>query len=103
MVAIEHDHGDGEVCPGCRFREVLAEFLAQSHEDGREEWYWAVGELRKSMHAALLAIDAIEAGGFYPDADADDPPADAAAAITAVGAEIETLWGALMGTSDGSK
>lgn len=98
MVAIgEHDHGDGERCPGCRFRKVLAEFLEGSHDDGREEWHWAVGELRQHMHAALLALDGIEAQPFAEDDDPDDDPAeDAAAAITAVGAEIDHLWHALM-------
>ena len=106
MVAIgEHDHGGGELCPGCRFRRTLAEFLATSHSDGREEWHWAIGELRQHMHAALLALDAIEAQPFAdaddPDDDDDDPAADAAFAIMAVGAQIEELWGALVGGSEG--
>ena len=98
MVSIgEHDHGDGSVCPGCRFRQALAEFLATSHDDGREAWHWAVGDLRQHMHAALLALDAIEAQPFA-DADEsdDDPAADAAAAIAAVGSEIQQLWHAVM-------
>ncbi|MFN6191802.1 MAG: hypothetical protein ACK48S_12880 [Planctomycetia bacterium] len=99
MVAIgEHDHGDGERCPGCRFREALAEFLEIAHDDGRDHWYWAIGELRQHMHAALLALDAIEAQPFADDDDDEDDAAeDAAAAITAVGAEIDHLWHALMG------
>ena len=108
MVAVgEHDHGDGERCPGCRFREALAEFLARSHEDGRQEWHWAVGDLRQSMHAALFAIDAIEAAALDPVPDdpdvgpVDDPAADAATAIANVGAEIEQLWHALMGEGQG--
>jgi hypothetical protein len=103
MVAIgdDHDHGEGQVCPACRFREALAEFLEESHSDGREEWHWAVGDLRQSMHAALLALDAIEAQPFDNDADPDDEPAvDAAAAIVAVGAEIEQLWQALLGDGE---
>lgn len=101
MVAIrEHDHGDGELCPGCRFRKALAVFLSRAHDDGREEWHWAVGELRQHMHAALLALDAIEAQPFVdaddPDDDDDDPAANAAFAITAVGSEIEELWHTLM-------
>ena len=99
MVAIrEHDHGDGERCPGCRFRKALAEFLARAHEDGRQEWHWAVGELRQAMHAALLALDAIDAAAFddVPDDADDDPAADAAEAISDVGAEIEQLWNALI-------
>ena len=102
MVAIGHDHDGGNVCPGCRFRKALAAFLERAHQDGRQEWHWAVGDLRQAMHAALLALDAIDAIAFDDDpADADDDPAaDAAEAITDVGAEIEQLWHALMG-SDG--
>jgi len=104
MVSIgEHNHDDGNVCPGCRFRMALAEFLARAHEDGRQEWHWAVGDLRQSMHAALLALDAIEAAAFDDDPDdADDDAADdAAKAIADVGAEIQQLWHALTGTDDG--
>lgn len=102
MVAIgEHDHSDGEMCPGCRFREALAEFLESAHGEGREEWHWAIGELRQHMHTALLALDAIEAQPFAEDDDPDDDPAeDAAAAITAVGAEIDHLWQSLVGDDD---
>lgn len=104
MVAVNvggHDHDDGTTCPGCRFRAALAEFLEHSHDDGREAWHWAVGDLRQHMHAALLALDALEAQPFVDDLDPDDDPAaDAAAAIAAVGAEIEQLWHTLMG-SDG--
>ncbi len=96
------DHGDEKVCPGCQFRRVLAEFLAGAHEDGRQEWHWAVGDLRQAMHKALLALDAIDAAAFDDDPDEadDDPAADAAEAITDVGAEIEQLWQTLMGTGD---
>jgi hypothetical protein len=100
MVAINsHDHDDGNVCPACRFRKALAGFLAQAHEDGREEWHWAVGDLRRVMHTALLAIDQIDAAAFTPDEDAtdDDPVADAAEAVVQVGAEIEQLWHMLLG------
>jgi hypothetical protein len=99
MVArnIKHDH-DGNSCPGCQFRQALGEALEQAHEDGRQEWHWAVGKLRQHMHAALLALDEIEAqalGDDEPDGDAD-PAADAAAAIRHVGLEIQYLWTVLM-------
>ncbi len=103
MVALGHDHDGGSVCPGCRFRKALAAFLERAHEDGRQEWHWAVGDLRQAMHAALLALDAIDAAAFDddPDDDADDDPAaDAANAIAGVGAEIEQLWHAIMDTPD---
>lgn len=102
MVAIgEHDHDGGNICPGCRFRKALAEFLKTAHADGREEWHWAVGDLRQSMHVALLALDAIEARPFadHDDPD-DDPAADAAEAIADVGALIEQLWRTLMGEGE---
>ena len=104
MVAIDdggHEHDDGEVCPGCQFRARLAVFLAAAHEDGREEWHWAVGDLRQRLLAALVALDAIEAEPYTDDESDDDPAEGAADAIGAVGSEIENLWRALMG--DGSQ
>jgi hypothetical protein len=106
MVAMNdgHDHAGGNVCPGCRFRKALAEFLADAHEDGRQEWHWATGDLRQSMHAALLALDAMDAAAFddEPKDSDEDPAADAANAITDLGAEIEQLWHTLMdGVSQG--
>ncbi len=97
MINGGHDHGDGSVGSGCRFREALAEFLLEAHDEGREVWHWAVGDLRQRMHAALLAIDAIESMPFADAKPDEDPAADAAAAITAVGSEIEHLWHELMG------
>jgi hypothetical protein len=86
----EHDHGHGDVCPGCRFREALASFLSESFNHGREEWHWAVGDVRRHMHAALLALDAVEARPYDVEPD-PDAAADAAAAITLVGSEIQQL------------
>jgi len=103
MVAIHdgHDHDDGSICPGCRFREVLAEFLARSHEEGRQEWHEAVGELRRLMHASLRGLDEIEAQPFADDDDPyHDPATDAADVIAGVGAQLEQLWNALMVTGD---
>ena len=102
MVAIQHDHDGGNACPGCRFRMALAEFLARAHEDGRQEWHWAVGDLRQAMHAALLALDAVDAAAFDDDSadDDDDPAEDAANAIADVGADIQQLWHALMHADD---
>jgi hypothetical protein len=107
MVAMndDHDHGDGEACPGCRFKAALAKFLEQSHSEGRQEWHWAIGELRQHMHAALLSLDAIEAAAFgdADDDELDDDPAKAAAfAILNVGNEISELRDALMPDDDPS-
>jgi len=105
MVAIQHEHDDGNICHGCRFRKALAEFLARAHADGRQEWHWAVGDLRQAMHAALLALDAIDAAAFDDDPDEgdDDPAADAADLITDIGSEIEQLWHLLVGQGDDAK
>jgi hypothetical protein len=104
MVAIgEHDHDGGNICPGCRFRKALAALLTRAHADGRQEWHWAVGELRQAMHAALLSLDAMDAAAFDDDPEDDpddDPAADAADAIADVGAEIEQLWRMLMGDGE---
>ena len=105
MVAIgdDHSHGDGEACPGCRFKAALARFLEHSHSEGRQEWHWAIGELRQHMHAALLSLDAIEAAalGDADDDELDDDPAEAAAfAIVNVGNEISELRETLMGNDD---
>jgi hypothetical protein len=107
MVAMngDHDHGDGEACPGCRFKAALARFLEDSHSEGRQEWHWAIGELRQHMHAALLSLDAIEAAAFgdADDDELDDDPAEAAAfAIVNVGNEISELRDALMPDDDPS-
>jgi hypothetical protein len=106
MVAMHdgHDH-DGNRCPGCQFRKALGEALEQAHEDGRQEWHWTVGKLRQHMHAALLALDAIESqalGDDEPDGDAD-PASAAAAAISDVGLEIQYLWTVLMDHDGQSK
>ena len=107
MVAMrdDHNHGDGEACPGCRFKAALAKFLEDSHSEGRQEWHWAIGELRQHMHAALLSLDAIEAAAFgdADDDELDDDPAEAAAfAIVNVGNEISELRDALMPDDDPS-
>lgn len=86
----EHDHDQGDECPGCRFRDALESFLIESHNEGREEWHWAIGDLRRHMHCALLALDAVEARPFDDEPD-PDAATDAAAAITLVGAEIQHL------------
>jgi hypothetical protein len=104
MVGIHggHDHGDGDLCPDCQFREALGEFLRRAHNEGREEWHWAVGDIRQAMHAALLALDAVDAAAFDPDNDGPegDPLADAAAVIAWVGSRIEQLRNALVQQRD---
>jgi hypothetical protein len=91
-------HGDGDNgCPGCRFRSKLATFLEASHREGTEEWHTAVGDLRRRMHEALLAIDGIESLPFNDDGP-DMPFEDAADAITNVGVHMQELWSLLIDT-----
>lgn len=103
MVAIgEHDHGDGPVCPGCQFKAALAGYFAESRHDGDEEWHWATGDLRKHMHAALLALDRIEAEAFGDATrhDDHDHARDAADALFAIDAELHKLWHVLVEHDD---
>lgn len=101
MVSIHdggHDHDDGTVCPGCRFREALVKFFDASISDGGEGWHWATGELRHAMHAALLAIDDMEAASYVPDLPGSDGPHSqyVAASIMRIAAEIEELRSVLL-------
>lgn len=90
-----HDHGDWWNCPGCLFREAMYGVLKSSHEGGPKAWHHTVGDLRRAMHAALLALDHIEARP-YTDAGPPAPFEDAADAIAKVGERMEELWHALM-------
>lgn len=97
-----HDHGDGELCPGCQFKAELAGYFTEARQDGDEGWHWATGDLRKHMHAALLALDRVEAEAFGDVArhDDHDHARDAAAALFAIEAELHQLWHVLMGDDE---
>jgi len=97
-----HDHGDGEVCPGCQFKLALARFFTEARHDGDEEWHWATGALRRQMHAALLALDELEAQAFGDASQHDDHDhaRDAAAALFTVSADIHKLRQMLIGDDD---
>ena len=105
MVAMndDHDHGDGEVCPGCQFKAALAKYFTESRHDGDEEWYWATGDLRRHMHAALLALDGIEATAFGDASrhDDHDHASDAASALYAINADLHELWHMLVDDDQG--
>lgn len=97
MVSLNrHDHGGGEVCPGCQFKARLAEYLEQAHGEGREQWHYAVGDLRFAIHAVLVALVALEAEPYGDDVLDDDPAEAAALAISELGAEVDELWRLLM-------
>ena len=97
MVAMNggHDHDFDWHCPGCVFREALYGALKGSHDGGAVAWHHTVGDLRRAMHAALLALDHIEASPYTDDGPLA-PFEDAANAIATVGEEMEQLWDALM-------
>ena len=97
MVAIgEHDHGDGERCPGCRFRKALAEFLECMADEPEIAWHEATGEIIFLMNGALAALTALRAGRFHGDLHDDDNAAMAAAAISRLGGKIEELYDVIM-------
>lgn len=103
MVAINDDGPDGCAnCPGCRFKAALAHYFTESRRDGDEEWHWATGDLRRHMHAALLALDGIEAEAFGDASQHDDHDhaSDAASALYAIDAELHQLWHLLVGNDD---
>jgi hypothetical protein len=99
MVAMNDDGpNDCSACPGCRFKMALANYFTESRRDGDEEWHWATGDLRRHMHAALLALDGIEATAFGDASrhDDHDHASDAASALYAIEAELPQLWHVLM-------
>lgn len=70
MVAIEHEHGDGEVCPRCRMIERLADYLHSAAADGADEWHHDVGPFIERMHGALWALQRLwaeEQIAYYTD------------------------------------
>jgi len=106
MVAIrnEHDHGDGPVCPGCRFKAVLAEHLEWAADDSEVAWHELTGELIALMGTAISTLTVLRASHV----EGDEVPANAAnaaaAAVSRLGGVIDDMWHALMdgdGQGDG--
>jgi len=99
MVAFHdgHDHGEGEPCPGCRFKAALAEHLSWAAADGDPSWHETTGEIIELMGTASAALAGLRNAQFDDDAgDPDDSASKAAAAISRLGGAIEELWHALM-------
>lgn len=96
----DHDHGDGEVCPGCRFKATLAEHLEWAAADSEIGWHEFTAEITHVMCAALAALTALRAGRFDPDVGDPDNATRAAAAISRLGGVIESMWVALMDDHD---
>ena len=71
MVAMndDHDHGDGEVCPGCRFKAALAEHLKHVADEGGEAWVYTTGEIMELMGTAIGALSRLRNARFENDAD----------------------------------
>lgn len=104
MVAIPdggHEHDDGQLCPGCRFREALTEHLGRVAQEGGEAWVWTVGALTELMGTAAAALARLR-NAQYDDSigDDDDSAAEAAAAISRLGGEIHELWHMLLDDDD---
>ena len=99
MVAItnDHDHGDGEACPGCRFKAALAEHLEHAADEGGEAWVYTTGEVVELMGTAIAALSRLRNARFENDAADDGSAMEAAAAISRLGGAIEELWHMLLG------
>lgn len=91
-----HEHGDGEVCPGCRFKQELAEHLEWAAEDSELSWHECTGEITHVMCESLAALTALRAGRFDPDVADADNATRAAAAISRLGGVIQEMRVALM-------
>lgn len=103
MVSIHdggHDHDDGELCPGCRFREALAEHLAHVAQEGDEAWVWTVGELTELMGTAAAALARLRNAQYESAAGDDDSAAEAAAALSRLGGILHELWDMLLEDDD---
>ncbi len=96
----EHEHGDGDVCPGCKFKAALAEHLTWAAGDSELSWHECTAEITNVMCEALAALTALRAGRF--DHAVTDPgaAARAAATISRLGGVIQSMWVALMDDDD---
>jgi hypothetical protein len=98
MVAIHdvHDHGDGEVCPGCRFKAVLAEHLEMFAGDTDESWHEFTGEMMVLMGTALSMLTALRLAAVGGHGTPDNTAMAAASAISRLGGVIDETWHMLM-------
>jgi hypothetical protein len=92
----DHEHDDGEVCPGCRFKQELAEHLEWAAGDSELSWHEVTGEITHLMCEALAALTALHAAQFDDEVVSPDTAPRAAAAISRLGGAIQELWIALM-------
>lgn len=100
MVAFsEHDHGDGEACPGCQFKAALSDHLAWAADEPEETWHNVTGEITALMAGTITALMQLRAQRFDPSADDDDAEEHAlmaASAIHRLGTVAQELWHALV-------
>ena len=97
MVAIgEHDHGDGELCPGCRFVEGLIQHLDAAANGDDQRWHDATGDIIDAMHSALWALHRMRAEATTDYTDEIDNHGEAARSLATVGRVIDELWHMLM-------
>lgn len=98
-----HDHSEGQVCEGCRFKAALADHLEIAAEEGGEVWVHTTGEIVELMGTASAALARLRNAQFDDDgSDPADSADEAAAAISRLGGAIEELWHALMGGEQGA-
>jgi hypothetical protein len=99
MVAIQdgvHDHGDGELCPGCQFKAVLAEHLEWAADEGDLTWHDLTGELIVLMGTAISTLTALRVAAVDGHGTPDNTAMAAAGAISRLGGVIEELHAAIM-------
>ena len=99
MVAMTdgHDHGDGELCRGCLFRQRLAEHIEWTAGQPEQLWFDLLGEISESMALATAALVQLRCQRLDPDRDADEEHAVVAAdAISQLAVAIDGLWQSLM-------
>lgn len=97
MVAIgDHDHGDGEQCPGCQFKTELAQHLEWANGYSEEAWHDLTGEMIVLMGSALSMLTALRLAHVEGTNAPRNTAAAAAAAISRLGGVIDETWHALM-------
>lgn len=94
----DHDHGDGSLCPGCRFREKLTELLSGGADGGGgDQWVHTVTSLigfANDAHEALTRL--LDSQYERPSDTPQDIANQAATAVGRLGRALGDLWNVLM-------
>jgi hypothetical protein len=99
MVAMnggDHEHEDGEVCQGCRFKAELAEHLKWAAGDGDESWHTLTGELMVLMGTTLSMLTALRMAAVDGHGAPGNTAMEAASAISRLGGVIDETWHLVM-------